>query len=33
MYSENSEIKATSQLMSSYALETVLNFICQTNTE
>ena len=36
MYSGNSEereIKATSQLISSYAWDTALNFICQTNTE
>ena len=36
MYSEDSEereIKATSQLISSYAWDTALNFICQTNTE
>ena len=31
--SEDSEIKATSQLISSYAWDTALNFICQTNTE
>ena len=33
MYSSNSEIKATSQLISSYAWDTALNFICQTNEE
>ena len=36
MYSgniEEREIKATSQLISSYAWDTALNFICQTNTE
>ena len=33
MYSSNGEIKATSQLISSYAWDTALNFICQTNTE
>ena len=33
MYSGNSEIKATTQLISSYAWDTVLNFICQTNTD
>ena len=32
MYSENSSIKATTQLISSYAWDTALNFICQTNT-
>ena len=31
MYSSNGEIKATSQLISSYAWDTALNFICQTN--
>ncbi len=31
MYSERSDIKATSQLISSYAWDTTLNFICQTN--
>ncbi len=33
MYSSNSEIKATTQLISSYAWDTALNFICQTNIE
>ena len=33
MYSSNSEIKATSELISSYAWDTALNFICQTNEE
>ena len=33
MYSAKPEIKATSQLISSYAWDTALNFICQTNTE
>ena len=33
MYSSNSEIKATSQLISSYAWDAALNFICQTNEE
>ena len=33
MYSSNGEIKATSQLISSYAWDTALNFICQTNEE
>ena len=33
MYSGNSEIKATTELISSYAWDTALNFICQTNTE
>ena len=32
MYSGNSEIKATTELISSYAWYTALNFICQTNT-
>ena len=32
MYSGKSEIKATSQLISSYAWDTALNFICQTNS-
>ena len=32
MYSGQSEIKATTQLISSYAWDTALNFICQTNT-
>ena len=31
MYSGNEEIKATTQLISSYAWDTALNFICQTN--
>ena len=31
MYSGKTEIKATSQLMSSYAWDTALNYICQTN--
>ena len=31
MYSGNTNIKATSQLISSYALDTVLNFICQNS--
>ena len=31
MYSGKSEIKATSQLISSYAWDTALNYICQTN--
>ena len=33
MYSGNEEIKATSQLISSYAWDTALNYICQTNEE
>ena len=33
MYSGKTEIKATSQLISSYAWDTALNFICQTNKE
>ena len=33
MFSENSAIKATSELISSYAWDTALNFICQTNTK
>ena len=33
MYSGNSSIKATTQLISSYAWDTALNFICQTNAE
>ena len=33
MYSGNEEIKATAQLISSYARDTALNFICQTNVE
>ena len=33
MYSGNSDIKATTELISSYAWDTALNFICQTNTE
>ncbi len=32
MYSGNASIKATAQLISSYAWDTALNFICQTNT-
>ena len=32
MYSGNSEIKVTTELISSYAWDTALNFICQTNT-
>ena len=31
MYSENPEIKATTQLISSYAWDTALNFICQNS--
>ncbi len=31
MYNGQSDIKATSQLISSYAWDTALNFICQTN--
>ena len=31
MYSGNASIKATTQLISSYAWDTALNFICQTN--
>ena len=33
MYSGNEAIKATAQLISSYARDTALNFICQTNVE
>ena len=33
MYSGNEEIKATAQLISSYAWDTALNFICQTSVE
>ena len=33
MYSENEEIKATIELISSYAWDTALNFICQTNAD
>ena len=33
MYSGKTEIKAITQLISSYAWDTALNFICQTNTE
>ena len=33
MYSGNEEIKATTELISSYAWDTALNFICQTNTD
>ncbi len=33
MYSGNEEIKATAQLISSYAWDTALNFISQTNVE
>ncbi len=32
MYDGKSEIKATTQLISSYAWDTALNFICQTNS-
>ena len=33
MYSGNTSIKATTELISSYAWDTALNFICQTNTD
>ena len=33
MYSGNTDIKATTELISSYAWDTALNFICQTNTD
>ena len=33
MYSGNADIKATTELMTSYAWDTALNFICQTNTD
>ena len=33
MYMEKAEIKATTQLISSYAWDTALNFICQTNAD
>ena len=33
MYSGNTDIKATTELISSYAWDTALNFICQTNAD
>ena len=33
MYSGNTDIKATTELISSYAWDTALNFICQTNID